>query len=78
MSELVSAVFESGVFRPTRRPQLSEGEQVDILVRPRRLMSPRQTAMAIAEAAALPVENPGDPGTGTRHDFLLYGQPHQP
>ena len=32
MSELLSAVYESGVFHPSSRPQLDEGEHVEILV----------------------------------------------
>ena len=55
MSEFLSAVYESGVFRPTSRPELDEGAQVEILVLPRRMLSPKVVAEALATAAAMPI-----------------------
>ncbi len=76
MSELLSAVYESGVFHPASRPQLDEGEHVEILVRPRRLLKPQAVAAELAGAAALPVARPGDPLTSQNHDRVLYGEAH--
>lgn len=41
MSQLLSAVYESGVFHPTSQPHLADGEQVEIMIRPKRLLPPR-------------------------------------
>ena len=78
MSELFSAVFESGVFHPTIRPHLDEGEQVEILVRPRRLLKPKAVAAELAGAAAMPVARPGDPLTSQNHDRVLSGEADSP
>ncbi len=74
MSELLSAVFESGVFRPASRPQLDDGTQVEILVRPRRLMSPQAVTAALAKAATMPVIRLGDPNTSRNHDRVIYDE----
>ena len=74
MSQLLDAVFEAGVFRPIREPQLSEGQQVEILVRPKSLMAPQAVAAALASAARLPVQAPGDAATSTIHDRVLYDE----
>lgn len=50
MSEPLSAVYEAGVFRPTSRPQLEDGVQVEILVRPCQMLSPKSVAQASATA----------------------------
>ncbi len=76
MSELLSAVYEAGVFHPATRPQLDEGEQVEILVRPRRLLKPSAVTAELASAAALPIAQPGDPLTGQNHDQVLSGEAH--
>lgn len=76
MSELLSAVYESGAFHPSTRPQLDEGEHVEILIRPRRLLKPRAVAAELAGAAALPVVHSGDPLTSQDHDRILYGEAH--
>lgn len=76
MSELLSAVYESGAFHPAIPPQLDEGECVEILVRPRRLLKPQAVAAELAGAAAMPVACPGDPRTGQNHDRTLYGEAH--
>ena len=78
MSEILSAVFESGSFHPLIRPHLSEGEQVEILVRPRRLLNPPAVAAELAAAATLPVICPGDPLTSQDHDRILYGEAPSP
>ncbi len=73
MSLRCSAVYEQGVFRPLTRPELSEGEQVEIIVVPGRTQSDRRPADILAEIAALPVEGSGDPPTSEDHDRVLYG-----
>lgn len=78
MSELLSAVFESGAFRPMSQPHLAEGEQVEILVRPRRLLNPSAVAAELATAAAMPVVRSGDPLTSQNHDRILYGEAPSP
>ena len=74
MSELMSAVFESGAFHPTTQPLLEEGAQVEILVRPRQLLNPKAVAAELVGAAAIPVVHPGDPLTSQDHDRALYGE----
>ena len=74
MSQLMNAVFEAGVFRPTSEPPFSEGQQVEILVRPRNLMAPQAVAAALASAAWLPVQAPGDAATSQNHDRVLYDE----
>lgn len=74
MSQLLSAVYESGVFRPTTRPQLDEGVQVEILVRPRQMLSPKSVAEALATAAAMPVARFGDPLTSRNDDRVIYDE----
>lgn len=76
MSEFLSAVYEAGAFRPTLRPQLVEGQLVEILVRPRQLMKPEDVAAALAVAAAIPVTGSGDRMTGQHHDRAIYDEAH--
>lgn len=78
MSELLSAVYEAGVFHPSSCPHLDEGEQVEILVRPRRLLKPKAVAAELAGAAAMPVARPGDPLTSQNHDRVLSGEADSP
>ena len=74
MAELLSAVFEAGVFRPTTRPHINEGEAVEILVRPRKSLPPQAVAAAMATAALFPIERVGDPNTSRDHDRVLYDE----
>jgi len=78
MAELLAAVFEGGVFRPTTPPHLNEGEAVEILVRPRTSLPPKAVAAALATAASFPVERVGDPNTSRDHDRVLYDEAQSP
>ena len=75
MTTSITAVFESGVLRPTAPLHMADGTRVElIIVGPKNQESHGQSAASIlAEIAALPT-NGGDPRTSIDHDRVLYGE----
>lgn len=87
MVHLITAIFDSGVFRPPEPVELAEGTQVQIQVpllakAPSAELSPealtRQQAAIeafLSRMEALPCESPDDGFSGRDHDKILYGAP---
>jgi predicted DNA-binding antitoxin AbrB/MazE fold protein len=86
MSRTVTAIFESGVFRPLQPVDLAAGTQVQVQLPtadPNSLAAKlstdelaRQRAAIeemIAEVERLPIEEPDDGFSGRDHDKVLYG-----
>ena len=76
MTSPFTAIFESGLLRPTSPLDLAEGARVELIVisgehggeeaRP-------DAAEILARIAAMPTSG-GDPGTSENHDRILYGE----
>jgi predicted DNA-binding antitoxin AbrB/MazE fold protein len=49
MQQIVKAVYEHGVFRPLQAPELSEGQEVQLIVQSKNLVSPSQMLNLAAE-----------------------------
>ena len=88
MSRTITAIFESGVFRPLQPVDLAAGTQVQVQLpaaesdAPAAKFSPDQLARQraaideiIAEVETLPIEEPDDGFSGRDHDKVLYGGP---
>lgn len=72
MTKQITAVFEKGVLRPEHPVDLPEGEQLRLIVVTRKPGPPNgNAAHALAEIAALPLEDPGS-FSGADHDSILY------
>lgn len=49
MQQVVKAVYEHGVFRPLQAPELSEGQEVQLIVHSKTQVSPSQMLNLAAE-----------------------------
>ena len=85
MDDTITAIFDSGVFRPLEPVDLADGTQVQVQL-PSRPMAPivelppqelsRQQAAIeemLAEIESLPIEEADDGFSGRDHDQVLYG-----
>jgi len=79
MTSTIRAVYEGGVFRPTREVTLTEGTQVDVLIPqaggPR---DPKAVATKLAQIAAKAPRRGQRESTSRNHDQVLYGGKPQP
>jgi len=72
----IDAIYEGGVFKPTRPIRLKEGTHVRVLLEQHvQAPDPRRAAQLLAEIASLPLEGPGG-FSGRDHDQVLYGEGH--
>ena len=73
MTKQITAVFEKGVLRPEHPVDLPEGEQLLLIVVKRTPgRSNGDSAKALAEIAALPIEGEPRSFSGSDHDSVLY------
>lgn len=49
MRQLVEAIYENGVFRPLKAPELSEGQEVQLTIHSKHQVSPSQMLQLAAE-----------------------------
>ena len=74
MTTTVPAVYEGGVFRPTRKLTLTEGTQVDVLIphfaTPR---DPKAVAARLSRIAAAAPRRGHTESASQDHDQFLYG-----
>jgi predicted DNA-binding antitoxin AbrB/MazE fold protein len=72
MATTVEAVYEGGVFRPTRQVALTEGTHVEVLIPASR--DPKAVAARLSDIASKDTRT-GQPETTSRdHDQYLYGE----
>lgn len=74
MTSSVPAIYEKGLFRPTKPVALSEGAIVQVVfesVAP--LLPPQPLVEALLAIAQLPSESANDGFSGADHDKILYG-----
>jgi predicted DNA-binding antitoxin AbrB/MazE fold protein len=50
MQQIVKAVYENGIFRPLNVPELSEGQEVQLIIQSKNKISPVQMLQLAAEA----------------------------
>ncbi|HEY6247474.1 MAG TPA: antitoxin family protein [Pyrinomonadaceae bacterium] len=75
MAKHFTAVYEKGVLRPEHPIDLPEGEQLHLIVVARKSATPNgNVADALAEIAALPLEDDTGTFSGAEHDSVLYPQ----
>ena len=74
MSDRIDAIFEGGVFRPTKPIALQEGSRVRLHFEP---APPQPEGKPLGDLldtiAGLPPEGPDDGFSGADHDSILYG-----
>jgi len=74
----IEAIYEDGVFKPTRPVSLVEGTHVRVMLEQElQAPDPQRAARLLAEIAALPMQGPGG-FSGRDHDKILYGEGHGP
>ncbi len=79
MTTTVQAVYEGGVFRPTRKLTLTEGTQVDVLIPQAALpRDPKAVATKLSQIAAKAPRRGRAESTSRDHDQILYGGKRQP
>jgi predicted DNA-binding antitoxin AbrB/MazE fold protein len=49
MQQIVEAVYENGIFRPLKVPELSEGQEVQLIIQSKRKISPSQMLQLASE-----------------------------
>jgi predicted DNA-binding antitoxin AbrB/MazE fold protein len=77
MMTTIHAVYENGVFRPTRAISLSEGTQVEVLIpQSRASRDAKAVAKRLAAIAAGASRNGQPDFTSRDHDRYLYGEGH--
>lgn len=86
MSQIFTAIFDAGVFRPLRPVDLADGTTVQVLVLaaaadestelPAAELARRQAQIEdmVTEIEQLPIEEPDDGFSGSNHDRFLYGR----
>lgn len=73
MSKHITAVYERGVIRPLEPVNLTEGEELEVVLLPRGHKTPRgNPAQLLADIARLPIEGASDEFSGADHDQVLY------
>jgi predicted DNA-binding antitoxin AbrB/MazE fold protein len=72
MSRQIQAVYEKGVLRPLEPLKLDEGEELDVVLLPRKKSIQRDAARVLADIACLQVESEHDGFSGAEHDSVLY------
>ena len=72
MSKQISAIYEGGVIRPLEPPDLTEGEELDVVLLPRQKQGQKSPAQILAAIAALPLEGKQNAFSGAEHDSVLY------
>jgi len=79
MTTTIEAVYEGGVFRPTRQIALSEGTRVEVFI-PAAAMprDPRTVAARLSEIAAKAAYSGRTESTSRNHDRYLYGKQVSP
>ncbi|MGA2498523.1 MAG: antitoxin family protein [Tepidisphaeraceae bacterium] len=79
MTTTIEAVYEGGVFRPTRKLALLEGTHVDVFipqaVQPR---DPKAVAAKLSQIAAKAPRRGQSEATSRDHDQVLYGGKQHP
>lgn len=50
MQQIVEAVYENGIFRPLKSPELSEGQEVRLIIQSKNKIRPDQMLQLAAEA----------------------------
>ncbi|MBN1394947.1 MAG: antitoxin family protein [Pirellulales bacterium] len=75
MSTTIEAVYEGGVFRPTRQVSLTEGTHVEVIV-PTDLPArdPKAVASRLARIADKAVRGGQTDSASRDHDKFLYGE----
>jgi predicted DNA-binding antitoxin AbrB/MazE fold protein len=85
MDDVVTAIFDSGVFRPLEPVDLAQGTQVQVQLPTRAAaladlpepeLAKQQSAIEemLVEIERLPCEEPDDGFSGRDHDQVLYGE----
>lgn len=74
MSTIIEAIYEGGVFRPTREIKLTEGTHVEVVV-PAKVAppDPRMAAARLGQLAARAPVSGQRESTSIDHDQILYG-----
>lgn len=49
MQQIVKAVYENGIFRPLKIPELSEGQEVQLIIESKNKIQPNQMLQLAAE-----------------------------
>lgn len=49
MQQIVEAIYENGIFRPLKVPQLSEGQEVQLIIQSKSKISPSQMLQLASE-----------------------------
>ncbi|MFI5380870.1 MAG: antitoxin family protein [Tepidisphaerales bacterium] len=79
MTTTIEAVYEGGVFRPTRKLALLEGTHVEVFIpqaaQPR---DPKAVAAKLSQIAAKAQRRGQNETTSRDHDQILYGGKQQP
>jgi predicted DNA-binding antitoxin AbrB/MazE fold protein len=79
MASTIEAVYEGGVFRPTREIALTEGTLVEVLI-PATAVShdPKAVAARLSQIAAKASRGGRTESTSRDHDRYLYGENPSP
>jgi predicted DNA-binding antitoxin AbrB/MazE fold protein len=64
MSRQIQAIYEKGVLRPLEPLMLDEGEELDVVLLPRRKSVQHDAAQILADIARLPLEGKQDSFSG--------------
>ena len=72
MSHTNPAIYENGVIRPLEQIELTNGEEVEVILLKKKHTTPRKWAKILSEIAALPIEGDTDEFSGEDHDRVLY------
>jgi predicted DNA-binding antitoxin AbrB/MazE fold protein len=72
MNQTIPAVIENGIIRPLSDIELTNGEEVEVIILPRGHVTAHRAKQVLSEIAELPLEGGSDEFSGGDHDELLY------
>lgn len=72
MNQTIPAVIENGIIRPLSDIELTNGEEVEVIILPRGHATAGGAKKVLSEIAELPVEGATDDFSGADHDDILY------
>lgn len=72
MSHTITAIFENGVIRPLENVELSNGEEVEVILLQKTKSDAKKSRHILTEIAELPLEGKTNGFSGQDHDEILY------
>jgi predicted DNA-binding antitoxin AbrB/MazE fold protein len=72
MNHTIPAIIENGVIRPLEEIEMTNGENVEVILVKKGDATPYRAREILSEIASLPLEGENGEFSGEDHDIILY------